>query len=206
MGIVHLYQQGGPVILFILGCSILAFAVFLERLFYLRGKYHFPQETTVRLQDLNENNMSSLTDHLRTTKRPLHDLILKLFEVKHLPPTEVQERLSLHLQHTQKGFEKYTDVLATVASITPLLGLLGTVTGMMHVFETINNQGLGNPNLLAGGISEALITTIAGLLVAIPSFIAYKIVTARANVLTERIEKQLNTVYEKLNKQSTTST
>jgi biopolymer transport protein ExbB len=196
MGFFQLYEQGGPVILLIIACSIVALAVFLERLFYLRGTYHIPEETEAHLKQLSPQNLADFTDHCRVAGRPFHALVLKVIEHKDLPPDQIQDRIVTQLHQAQKTFEKYSDVLATIASISPLLGLLGTVTGMMHVFETINNQGLGNPNLLAGGISEALVTTIAGLLVAIPSFIAYKFISARATYLTERIEKYLNTVYE----------
>lgn len=198
MGLVELYQTGGPVMMFILACSILALAVFLERLYYLRSSYHLPEDTLTRLRDVSAENLSSLQDHLRVSKNPFHELLLTFFEIKGLPPTEIKDRLASQMTQTRSLFERYSDILATIASISPLLGLLGTVLGMMHVFQTINNQGLGNPSLLAGGISEALITTIAGLLVAIPTFIAYKIVTARAAYLCERIEKQLNATYEKL--------
>jgi biopolymer transport protein ExbB len=77
-------------------------------------------------------------------------------------------------RHVVHELERYLNSLGTIASITPLLGLLGTVIGMIKVFSVITSVGVGNPAVLAGGISEALITTAAGLSVAIPSLMAYR--------------------------------
>ena len=200
IGIIQVFQQGGPVMFAILGCSIVALAVFLERLFYLRGGRQLPNDIISQLHHLSAQSIPTLSDHLRTNPKPFHKLLLKVFEFKHLSPDEIQHRLSAQLHQTQQQFEKYSDILATVTSVSPLLGLLGTVTGMMKIFKAVRYQGLaGSPALMASGIGEALINTVAGLIVAILSLVAYKIVLARAAYLTERIEKYLDTTYERLN-------
>jgi biopolymer transport protein ExbB len=86
--------------------------------------------------------------------------------------------------------ERYLNTLGTIAAVTPLLGLLGTVIGMVKVFTAITTAGVGNPGVLAGGISEALITTAAGLSVAIPSLIAYRYLRGRVDALVVEIEKE----------------
>ncbi len=86
--------------------------------------------------------------------------------------------------------EKHLDTLGTIAAITPLLGLLGTVIGMIKVFTAITHSGVGDPTVLAGGISEALITTAAGLSVAIPTLIVHRYLTAKVDELAIAMEAQ----------------
>ena len=86
--------------------------------------------------------------------------------------------------------ERYLNTLGTIASITPLLGLLGTVIGMIKVFAAITAHGVGNPSVLAGGISEALITTATGLSVAIPSLIFYRYFRGKVDELVLKMEEE----------------
>jgi biopolymer transport protein ExbB len=86
--------------------------------------------------------------------------------------------------------ERFLTTLGTIAAISPLLGLLGTVVGMIKVFAAITTHGVGNPTVLAGGISEALITTAAGLTVAIPSLIAFRYLRSRIDSLVVQMEKE----------------
>ncbi len=85
--------------------------------------------------------------------------------------------------------ERYINVVGTIAAIAPLLGLLGTVFGMIKAFDVISIQGVGNPSSLAGGISEALITTAAGLVVAIPTFVLYRYLANKADALIVEMEE-----------------
>jgi biopolymer transport protein ExbB len=109
-------------------------------------------------------------------------------------------------RHVVHELERYLSPLGTIAAISPLMGLLGTVIGMIKVFAAITANGVGNPGVLAGGISEALITTAAGLCVAIPALIGYRYLRARVDALVVRMEKEtirfLETVVEQ--KQSNT--
>jgi biopolymer transport protein ExbB len=86
--------------------------------------------------------------------------------------------------------ERYLNTLGTIASITPLLGLLGTVIGMIKVFSAIMTHGVGNPSVLAGGISEALITTAAGLFVAIPTLTLYRYFRGKVDMLVLKMEEE----------------
>jgi biopolymer transport protein ExbB len=93
-------------------------------------------------------------------------------------------------RHTVHELERYLTTLGTIAAISPLLGLLGTVSGMIRSFTAITDNGVPNPAVLAGGISEALVATAAGLTVAIPSLIAYRYLRGRVERLVVRIEKE----------------
>ena len=94
--------------------------------------------------------------------------------------------------------ERYLNTLGTLAAVTPLLGLLGTVVGMIRVFSEIMLQGTGNANALAGGISEALITTAAGLSVAIPSFVFYRYFMRKVDSLILTLEQESSKLVDAL--------
>jgi biopolymer transport protein ExbB len=101
--------------------------------------------------------------------------------------TESIEQAASHVVH---DLERYLSMLGTIAAITPLLGLLGTVFGMIRVFSEIMAQGTGNANALAGGISEALITTAAGLCVGIPALMFYRMFLRRVESLVIDLERE----------------
>ena len=192
-------SQGGPVIIVILAGSVIALAIFLERMYYLRSSLHIPKETLNQIQTLNSQSINQAVSYLRATPLPLHHVLLKTIELRKLPAAELNEHLSPHLAQVQTQLSKGEDILSTIASLSPLLGLLGTVLGMWDVFQAMHKTGLANTGQLAGGIAEALLTTIAGLMVAIPTFIGFKIVGARATAILSKIETQINLVLEKLN-------
>ncbi|MBN4050515.1 MotA/TolQ/ExbB proton channel family protein, partial [Gammaproteobacteria bacterium AH-315-M22] len=102
----------------------------------------------------------------------------------------MKEAVEAHGRQVIHELERYLNTLGTIASITPLLGLLGTVIGMIKVFAAITDQGVGNPTVLAGGISEALITTAAGISVAIPSLIFYRHFQRRVTELANIMEQE----------------
>jgi len=112
----------------------------------------------------------------------------------------MKERIEDTGRHVVHDLERYLNPLGTIAAISPLLGLLGTVVGMVNVFEAITSQGVGNPAVLAGGISEALITTAAGLIVAIPALIGYRYLRGRVEGLVVRMEKEAITLVEALHR------
>jgi biopolymer transport protein ExbB len=102
----------------------------------------------------------------------------------------MMERLEDTGRHVVHELERFLNALGTIASISPLLGLLGTVTGIIKAFNAINAGGMGDPRMLSGGISEALITTAAGLLVAIPALIAYRYLRGRVDRIVIEMEKR----------------
>jgi biopolymer transport protein ExbB len=93
-------------------------------------------------------------------------------------------------RHVTHDLERYLNMLGTIAAVSPLLGLLGTVTGMIRTFRAITTAGIGNPAAMAGGIAEALLTTAAGLLVAIPALLAYRYLRGRVDALVVQMEKE----------------
>jgi biopolymer transport protein ExbB len=104
---------------------------------------------------------------------------------------DMEKALRANLMEVIPYLEKRTHYLATFANLATLLGLLGTVSGLIRVFASITETGLGDPTLLAGGISEALVATFAGLAIAIPSLIAYRYYRGRVTELVLRIEQEV---------------
>jgi len=121
-------------------------------------------------------------------------------ENKDLPNQELKELISDQGRQEVRTLEKGLGVIETVASIAPLLGLLGTVTGMIKVFTVISEKGLGQTQDLSGGISEALITTVAGLSIGIPALIFYNYFTDKAENLIMDIEKFTSQLIRKLSR------
>jgi biopolymer transport protein ExbB len=185
----------------IIVCSVAAAAITLERLWTLQEKRVIPRQLTkevwewVSSNKLNHEHLKALHD-----SSPLGEILCVGLTNRHRSREIMKERIEDTGRHVVHDLERYLNTLGTVAAITPLLGLLGTVVGMVNVFEAITSQGVGNPAVLAGGISEALITTAAGLIVAIPSLIAYRYLRGRVDTLVVRMEQEAITLIEALHR------
>lgn len=182
--------KGGILMYPIIVCSVIALAVILERTWALRKRKVMPSEIIQRADELVKNGhlkeAQALCDRRPSALGRLLAAVLKNAgqerEVLKEAVQEVGSREAAHL-------ERYVGVLGTVANVTPLLGLLGTVSGMIKAFTVISELGVGNPASLAGGISEALITTAAGLTAAIPSFLAYRYFLSRTDRTVLELEQ-----------------
>ncbi|MCD6459610.1 MotA/TolQ/ExbB proton channel family protein [bacterium] len=183
--------KGGPIMYLILLCSIIAVAVFLERLIHFHkasidtGKFMSGLRNILR----NRNYTEAITI-CDETPGPMA-YTLKVGIMAHSKPREeIKEAMQDASLYEIPRLERKLVILGTIAHLTPLLGLLGTVSGMINAFKAIvNNPGPVNPTLLAQGIWEALITTAAGLVVAIPTFVAYNYLISRVNSIVVEMEK-----------------
>lgn len=174
----------------ILLCSVVALAIVVERLWALQQKYVVPSGLLPRVRQIIENGRLD-ADVIREIgmTSPLGRILaagLINFDRDREIMKESIEEAGRHVVHE---LERYLNTLGTVAAITPLLGLLGTVIGMIKVFSAITAFGVGDPTVLAGGISEALITTAAGLSVGIPSLMFHRYFRGRVNRLTVDMEQ-----------------
>lgn len=181
--------SGGPVMVPIGLASVVALAAFLERLLALRRGRVAPRGLARELVELLRQRRFG--DAL-TACRKDDVAVARLVEVALLsrgrPRAQIKERLEEVGRREAAELERMSQVLGTVAAVAPLLGLLGTVWGMILTFEVIQQQGVGVVSSLAGGISQALITTMAGLSVGIPALVAYRWVLARADDLVLELE------------------
>jgi len=171
----ELIKNGGWLMLPIILCSIVAMAIVVERFWSLQRKKILPPELVPQLWRLaKEDKIDDVTLRRVKLSSPLGSILASGLLNKH----HGREMMKTSIEETGRQvvheLERFLNPLGTIASVTPLLGLLGTVVGMIKVFAAIMVHGVGDPGILAGGISEALLTTAAGLTVAIPSLIFHR--------------------------------
>ncbi|HWG31661.1 MAG TPA: MotA/TolQ/ExbB proton channel family protein, partial [Steroidobacteraceae bacterium] len=186
----EIVRAGGPLMWPIIICSIGAAAIVLERLWTLQDRRVLPPELTQKVWQLVETNQ--VTDKVIAAleqNSPLGKLLAAGLANRHRPREIMMERLEDTGRHVVHELERFLNTLGTIAGISPLLGLLGTVTGIIRSFNAIQAGGMGDPRALSGGIAEALIATVAGLCVAIPSLIAYRYLRGRVDGIVIEMEK-----------------
>ena len=197
----EIVKSGGWVMLPIIVCSVMAAAIILERLWTLQQRRVLPHRLTravwewVSKDELNREHIKSLND-----SSPLGQILAAGLMNRHRNREIMKESIEDTGRHVVHDLQRYLTPLGTIAAISPLLGLLGTVIGMVKVFAAITTHGVGNPTVLAGGISEALITTAAGLTVAIPALIGYRYLRGRVEGLVVQMEKEAITLVEALHR------
>ncbi len=179
-------QKGGPIMWPILLCSVIAFAIVIERLIRLRQEQIDTKSFMGQIsKSIKRNKIMEALDLCDRTGGPIA-AILKAGILKHdRVRSEIREAIEDAGIHELPRLERNLPVLATVAHIAPLLGLLGTVTGLVKAFQVIETKATAlnpvNPGDLAGGIWEALLTTVFGLVVAIPTLVAYNYLVSRVD-------------------------
>ena len=187
----ELLKAGGILMVPIVACSILALAIILERFWTLRPSRVSPPQSVnelwrwIKKKELNGRKLKALQ-----ASSPLGRILAGgLINAKHGRDI-MKESIEHEASQVIHELERFLNPLGTVAVITPLLGLLGTVIGMIKVFAEIQLAGVGNAGNLAGGISEALITTAAGLTVAIPALICHRYFIRRVDELVVGMEQE----------------
>jgi biopolymer transport protein ExbB len=187
----EIVQAGGWLMLPIIACSVAAAAIILERLWTLQERRVLPKHIIAYVRDWMMHNELE-PEHLQKLHQssPLGQILAAGLANRYENRDVVKESIEDSGRHVVHELERYLNPLGTIAAITPLLGLLGTVIGMIKVFAAIMTSGVGNPGILAGGISEALITTAAGLSVAIPSLMGYRYLRGRVDGLVVQMEKE----------------
>jgi biopolymer transport protein ExbB len=186
----EIVRAGGPLMWPIILCSVVALGITVERLWTLQSRRVMPAgllEKVWQLVDANQVNDKVIASLQRNS--PLGRVLAAGLASRHRPREQMMERLEDTGRHVVHELERFLNTLGTIAGVTPLIGLLGTVTGIIKAFNAISAGGMGDPKMLSGGISEALITTAAGLLVAIPSLIAYRHLRGRVDGIVIEMEK-----------------
>ena len=187
----ELIRAGGFLMWPILACSIISMAIITERFWSLRQTKIAPTNLVANVWQWHKSDQldAKRIQALRTNSPLGMILAAGLLNRKHsreIMKESIEEvgRLVAH------GLERFLNTLGTISSITPLLGLLGTVIGMIKVFTVITSQGIGDPSILSEGISEALLTTAAGLSVAIPSLMFYRYFRGKVDDLVVTMEQE----------------
>lgn len=193
----EMIYAGGWLMLPIMLCSILAVAIIAERFWTLRRSKVIPHgvgeqvEEWAARHELDKRHI----DQLRSSSA-LGRVLAAALSNRHRPRELIKESVEDTGRHVVHELERFLNTLRTIAGISPLLGLLGTVIGMIQVFSVMVSVGVGNANELAGGISTALITTAAGLTVAIPSFFFYHYFKGRVDEYVVTMEEQAISLIE----------
>jgi len=179
---------------------LVGLAIIIEKAFNLRARRIVDRRLFMDVKEhLSEQDYDLALQRVRSQASPVvAEILLEAIENRHLPEHELKEIIQASGKRAVRRLERYLPTLSTVVSIEPLLGLLGTVTGMIKVFKVISTEGVGRAELLAGGISEALITTAAGLSVAIPLLIFYNLFSERAENITVELEREILLIFKRL--------
>lgn len=193
----ELVKAGGWLMLPIIVCSVVALAIIVERIWSLQMRRVLPKHLVAqvwrweKVHQLNDENLRDLQ-----ASSPLGAILAAGILNRYQSRDIMKESIEDTGRHIVHELERYLNTLGTIAAISPLLGLLGTVIGMIKVFAAITTQGVGNPEALAGGISEALLTTAAGMSVAIPTLMFFRYFRGRVRMLVLRMEQEAMTMVE----------
>ncbi|RLA49427.1 MAG: MotA/TolQ/ExbB proton channel family protein [Gammaproteobacteria bacterium] len=203
----ELLIAGGWLMVLIVLCSIIVLSICVERLYTLNAKKISPPHLLATVwKQLKAGEMDAT--RLRTLKQssPLGRILAAGLGNAYHGRDVMKESIQEAAGHVVHDLERYLNTLGTIAAIAPLLGLLGTVVGMIKVFAEIMTQGTGNASALAGGISEALITTAAGLTVAIPALVMHRYFTGKIDGIVVELEQETIKLVDALHSEENTDT
>jgi len=187
---IDLIVKGGVFMYPIILCSIVALAVFLERLWVLRRSHILPEDFIRNVRELlQKEKISEAVFLCQGDTSSIARIFLAGLKSAQKGMWLVKEAIEERGAREATALEKNVAILSTIANLTPLLGLLGTVSGMINTFNSVSLHRIGNPAPLAGGIAEALITTATGLCVAIPTLVCYRFLKDKASALVFEMEE-----------------
>lgn len=195
----EILKAGGWGMVPILACSAVGLAIVLERFWTLRRNAVLPPglgeqvRSWAHSQQLNPSHIQALREN-----SPLGELLAGALDVRNRSRVEIKERIEDTGRHVVHDLERYLNSLGTIALIGPLLGLLGTVLGLIRMFLAVMVSGVGDPMKMAGGIGEALVCTASGLVVAIPAYILHRYFRSCVRSYVVQMEKQATALLDEL--------
>ncbi len=199
MTIINLLMDGGWVMVPLGTCSVLALAICIDRFRALRMNRVLP--ISLRNALVADCTMESLGQ--KGDPSALRNIVLSLFEQRGADIERASAALNDALIAEVRRLERFLTTLGTIAAISPLLGLLGTVLGMIDVFYALNRAGVRDPAVFSGGIGEALVTTAVGLCIAIPSLICHRHFQRRVDEFSQQLEQEGSRLIDLLNQSRT---
>jgi len=184
-------MRNSPVMLIILACSIVTFGFAIERLLFFWKRRSRPDVLIAQaLVRARNGQVSEAAGALNASPHPSGAVAAQVIENVHRPVEVIEEKIQIALSEQRLLLERNLGVLGTMGNTAPLIGLLGTVWGIMRAFHDLANTGSAGPSVVAAGIAEALFTTAAGLLVAVPAVMLYNHFTRKTSVLLTEAENQ----------------
>ena len=187
----EIIKSGGWLMLPIMLCSVFALAIIAERLWTLQRRRVVPKHLVAQVWTWERNGeLNHERINLLRASSPLGRVLATGLMNRNNSHDIMKEAIEETGRHVAHDLERFLNTLGTIASVSPLLGLLGSVVGLMEVFNTMTTHGIGNPQALGAGISKIMIATAAGLSVAIPSLIFYRHFQRRVDDLAIAMEQQ----------------
>ncbi|MBE2291337.1 MAG: MotA/TolQ/ExbB proton channel family protein [Xanthomonadales bacterium] len=195
----ELVKAGGWPMLPLLLLGVAALAIILERLWSLRRNEVMPPKLGEEVRNWAARGQLDPA-HIESLRRnsPLGALLAAALDVRHKPREQIRERIEDTGRHLVFRMERYLSALGTIASAGPLLGLLGTVVGMIQMFLGVLDHGLGDVNQLAGGIGKALVCTATGMIVAVPALIFHRYFRSRIAGYVIEMEQEATALLDAL--------
>ena len=197
-------MTSSPILMVLAGCSVITLGVALERLFYFRKRSGDADATLTQAQVmLRSGQVKEATWLCRSNPHPMGMVATEVLNSLGLKVAEVEERLQIALSQQKLLFERNVGILGNMAAVAPLIGLLGTVWGIMRAFNDMALTGSAAPSVVAAGIAEALVTTAAGLVIAVPSVLLFNHFNRRMNVMLTVAENHARSLRMSLCENST---
>ena len=192
---------GGPFMWPLLACSVLIIAISIERSWFLQKRLVTPKGLSQQIVNLVDKDL--LTDKQKeeiSNLSSLGFLLISCIKYKDLQRDNLESKIEEKAIEVKYVLERNLNMLGTIATISPLLGLLGTVVGMITAFTGLTETTGANPDLLAAGISQALITTAFGLLIAVPGLVLHKFFEQKVTFLLITLQKKVSNFIDVINK------
>lgn len=186
----EIFKAGGPLMWVLLVCSLMAVTIIIEKFWSLSKNSVVPEKLQLQIEELIKKQSIPLAKiDLIRKHSPLGEVLAAGIANAVNGKEEMKQAVEESGRYVVHRLSRYLNTLGTIASISPLVGLLGTVIGMIKVFTAITTAGVGDPSVLSGGISQALITTAAGLGIGIFSLMFYRFFRGRVQELTVTLEQ-----------------
>jgi len=188
-------MRGSPVMIVILGCSVISMGFALERLLFFWQRRGNPERIlSAALDKAKSGHIKEAAWACGSTPHPVGPVAASVIQSLHLPAEASEEKLQIALSEQRMLLERNLGVLGTMGNTAPLIGLLGTVWGIMRAFHDMARTGSAGPSVVAAGIAEALFTTAAGLVVAVPAVMLYNHFVRRTQVMLTVSENHARTI------------
>ena len=188
-------MRNSPVMIIILACSVVTFGFALERLIYFYKRRGQPDQVlSGALERVRSGNLKEAAWQCATSPHPVGAVARQVIENASLSTDAIEEKMQIALSEQKLQLERHLGWLGTMGNTAPLIGLLGTVWGIMRAFHDMANTGSAGPSVVAAGIAEALFTTAAGLLVAVPAVMLYNHFLRRMQVMLTVAENHARSI------------
>lgn len=189
--------HGGFMMVPLLLSVLIALSVIFERLYTLQISFATPRNTLLRIfEEVKSQKLKAAEGVCRESRTPVADVLAAGIEHFQNPLEEMELAMKNRAEEWVPRLEKRIEVIDTVITAAPLMGLLGTITGMMASFQVLSEKGVNEPNAITGGVAEALIATATGLVIALICLVAYNYLTAKVKFFIYEIESMASRLVE----------